>query len=91
MSATVTRASCAMRGDVHGIREEDLPARMYLHVVERVELPSEEVVQQHRSVIGWLRVDEGDGRRERTTSRIDKENIPVDGSCRAVGRLYRLG
>ena len=54
MSATVKRASCAMRGDVHRIREEDLPARMYLHIVERVELSAVEVVEEDKGVV-WRR------------------------------------
>ena len=71
--STVRSHGSGNEKDVHRIREEDLPAWMYLHVVERVELPAVEVVEEDKGVVWRRGVSECKRRWAVSASGVDEE------------------
>ena len=60
--------------NVRRVREEDRTAdRVDLDIVQTVELPAEEVVEQNSRVVWWLRIHADDGRRKGSAPRRRQE------------------
>jgi hypothetical protein len=73
----------------HDIGEEYLSrGRVDTDVIQRIELPAKIVVQQNSDVVGFLWVDESQGRREVASSRVNQEQVSSVWSRPSIRHLH---
>lgn len=76
---------------IHDVREEQRTrCRVDLDIIQRVELPAKEIIQEHRHIMRLHRVDERDGGRERPASRRNENERRPKRARPSVGHLDRV-
>lgn len=51
---------------------------MYLRIIGRVELSSEEVIEEDRRIVWWVWVDKRQASREVATARVDEKDLVAE-------------